>query len=397
MSIRTMQQGLQAMKDGNLDEAGRLFRIALLDTTLTASMRAMIYVSLAETDPNPTFKMQCYNEALALDPNNTQARQRLEALMASTLPGTTPPPAQPVIVTPLTTPSEAAAPTLMSPPVPPGASPLTPPQTFPQTAQTDMSRQNPSFFQTVGILDGPSGMGTGFFITQDGMVATTRQVVGGLENVTVSLNGSRQMIGRVVRSYSDVDLSLVRVDITLSHILPMSTMTILADNSEISARSHQGGLIRGRVRATRRDLKPYWIPTTIRELPDIGGEPVFDERNILVGMLTRNAGRTSTDMYALHISEVMARLNDYQQALQVDPQRTYCSACGYISRAPNFHAFYCEQCGTVLPHARSTNRYPIPQMAALYGENLQPPCRICGARVGIYNGGCLRCGEYQGY
>ncbi len=389
--IRKMQHGLQAINDGNLDEGARLLRIALMDNTLTPAMRAVIYVSLAETDQNPTFRMQCYNEALSADPNNVQARQRLEALMTNAIPGTPINPAQPIVVTPLSTPADAAAPTLMSPPPLPTARPLTPPP--PPTLSPDPARQNPTFYHTVGIMDGPNGLGTGFFITQDGIVATTRRVVDGLENVTISLNGSRQVIGRVIRSYSDVDLALVRVEINLTQILPMTSISRLPDNIEISAGSHHGGPIRGRIRATRRDLKPHWIPTTIRELPDIGGGPVFDDRNVLIGMLTGNASRLSADVYALHVHEILNRLNEYRQALLVDPQRTYCPGCGYISRAPNYNAFYCEQCGSVLPNSRGTNRYPIPHMAALYGENTQRPCRTCGSGVGFYNGQCLRCGS----
>jgi hypothetical protein len=382
-------------------EGARLLRIALLDTSLAPSMRAVVYIWMAETDPTPAFKMQCYNEALAADPNNAQARQRLEALMSTTLPPTSSPaaPAAAPIVTPLTTPASAAAPTVMSPPPPPApaqtvlSTPATPAYTAPLIAQAANVPQNATFYQTVGIVDGPNGAGTGFFVTQDGILATTRQVIGGLENVTINLEGSRQTIGRVLRSHGDIDLAFVRVELNLAHLLPMTNVSRIPDNAEIVSKPHQGNLIRGRVRGTTRDLKPHWIPTNIRELPDIGGEPVFDDRNNLIGMLTRNASRTSTDVYALHIHTIMARLAEYQQALQIDPQRTYCSNCGYISRAANFNAFYCEQCGAVLPTAQNINRYPLPQMAALYGENLQRPCRVCSSRVGYYNGLCLRCGS----
>jgi S1-C subfamily serine protease len=394
--IRTMQQGIQAIHDGNLAEGARLLRISLLDNGLTASMRAVVYIWMAETDTNPAFKMQCYNEALAADPNNAQAKERLEALMATSLPSAnnpaSPTPSVPsIVVTPLTTPTDSATPTLMPPPPSPVAA--APSYPVPLIAPANNVPQNATFYQTVGIIDGPNGAGTGFFISQDGILATTRQAIGTLESVTVSLDNSGQTIGRVIRSYGDVDLSLVRIDLHLAHILPMTNVARVPDNSEIVAKPHQGTLIRGRVRATTRDLKPHWIPTNIREIPDIGGEPVFDERNNLIGMLTRNASRTSTDVYALHIHTIMARLAEYQQALQADPQRTYCANCGYISRAANFNAFYCEQCGAVLPTAQNINRYPIPQMAALYAENQQRACRTCSSRVGYYDGRCLRCGS----
>jgi hypothetical protein len=367
-SIRNMQQGIQAIQEGNLGEGARLIRIALLDTTLTGTMRATGYIWLAETDTNPAFKIQCYNDALAADPGNVHAKQRLDNALSMNLPS-------------LQTPQ----PTAPSPPVSPAPTPLVP------TSQEQ--RQTGLFYRSVGILDGPNGKGTGFFVSKEGIVATSRLVVSGKENVTVSLDANRQMIGKVIRSYPQYDLAFIQLDLTISHLLPFSTMTTVPENMELTAVVHDADLLRGRCRPTKRDVKPQWFPTTIRQLADVGGNPVFDERNYVVGMLTRNASRTSADVFGLHIYVILQQLEEYRHDLQIDPQRAYCPNCGYLSRAENFGAFYCEICGSILPKARGQNRFPVPHAGTLYAENLQRPCRHCGSRVGFYNGRCLRCGN----
>jgi hypothetical protein len=161
---------------------------------------------------------------------------------------------------------------------------------------------------------------------------------------------------------------------------------------ELTAVVHNGEMLRGRCRPTKREIKPHWFPTTFRQTGDGGGSPIYDEHNYVVGMLTRNASRSSSDVFGLHITAIRRQLEEYRREIQVDPQRTYCPACGYVSRAANFGAFYCELCGSTLPRARGMNRFPVPQAGALYGENLQRPCRHCTSGVGYYNGRCLRCG-----
>jgi hypothetical protein len=47
----------------------------------------------------------------------------------------------------------------------------------------------------------------------------------------------------------------------------------------------------------------------------------------------------------------------------------------------------------VLPHAREQTRVQTPHMAALYGETSNAACLHCAARVGYYDGLCLRCGH----
>jgi hypothetical protein len=370
MPFRSMEQGVAAIQQGKLEEGARLLRIALKSDELKGSMRAMAYLWLAETKSDHKEKVACYNDALAADPDNEHARQRIAQLLAEDLP---PFPAQ----------SSGYTPSAKNPP----AAHTQPPTGAP-------AQQTPGgIFRAVGVLDGPNGSGTGFFVTRDGLLATTRFVVGGAETLTVALGPGQSLIADVVRSYSELDLAFLETGINVSQLLPFVTTATIPDNTPLTAIAYNGQVRSGQLRATRSIMKPQWFPTTIEELADAGGSPVFDDHNLLVGMLTRNAQRTAPYVFGLHISTILHQVDQFQQEMRLAANLVYCPSCGHRSRAQAAGGFYCETCGSMLPAARNTRRFPLPQMAALYGENAHRPCRLCGARVGYYDGRCLRCGQ----
>jgi hypothetical protein len=250
--------------------------------------------------------------------------------------------------------------------------------------------------RSVGILDGPNGRGTGFFIARDGLIATTRYVVGGEERVTVELMGGQRIEGRVVRSFPDIDLAFVQANVQLAHLLTITQNPVLPDNIALIAVTHTGDALRTSKRATKSAFAQHWIPTVINHLLDAGGNPIFvdGQQNALVGMLTKNAGRANGYMFGLHVHKIYQMLEQYMQEKQrsIGKSTSYCNSCGIQSHAPSYGGFFCENCGSTLSYAVDVRRYPQPNLSALYGENLQRPCPNCASQVGFYNGKCLRCG-----
>lgn len=404
MPFRSMEQGISAVQAGNLEEGARLLRIALKDTALTGQLRAVALMWLAETSPDPQHKLTCYKEALAADPGNQDVNQRMALLLSTQLPKEHAPAPQSA---PQSAPqAQAAPPPPASNPPPPATIPGMPPsQPQPQqpAAYTPMAAQQPqqppgtqysggAFFRTVGVVGGPNGTGTAFFVAHTGLLATSRYVVGGVEQLTIALDTGRSVPGRVVRAYPELDLAFVQVDIQVSNLLPVAPQFYLPDDARLTAVAHNGKVMSGQRRATKRELAAHWIPTTINRLEDAGGDPLFDERNYLVGMLTHNLSRSSGYFYGLQITSILKALEAYSQEMAQDNQRAYCPCCGYASRAPGVRLFYCEVCGGTLPYAQQVTRFPVPQAANFYGDNTQRECPHCGSRIGYYNGACLRCG-----
>lgn len=247
--------------------------------------------------------------------------------------------------------------------------------------------------RTVGITGGGGGAGTGFFVTLDGIVATTRHIVGGAREVTIQLLDGRSTQGQVVRAFPAFDLALIQTNVQLIRLMNVLQQPTIPDNTNMVAVTHSGQGLRTAKRRSANNIGTHWFPTLINKLMDEGGNPMFNERNVLVGMLTKNASRASGYMYGMHIHKIYECVDQYvyEKGQVADRQTIYCNSCGIISVAPSYRGFFCEHCGIKHPYVEDNMLEPQPSLAGLYGEN-DRPCQNCGSQVGIYNGACLRCG-----
>lgn len=349
MSHRTLEMGINAIQNGSTAEGARLLRIALKSGGLAPPMRAIAYLWLAETQPDVQHKRASYAEALAADPTNVEAHQRLAKLFTAELPAA------------------------------------------PQSAAV---RGGINVAEHVAqIVGGPNGAGTAFFVSQDGLLATTRYVVGGLQQITVELHNGRQLAGKVVRAYVDLDLTLIRIDHSPGALLPVTSHAHIAEEAPLTAVAYSGETIRTSERPTHRVLAEHWIPLMATRLLDAGGNPIFDEKNYLVGMITKNTSRTSAHVFGLHIHAIRRAVENHDRELR-SASRIYCPECGSSSAALGAGFYYCDQCGSTTPAARSMARAPIPGAESYYETN-RVACTTCGSFTGIYHDVCLRCGETQ--
>ncbi len=423
MPRRNLELGIQAIKQGNITEGARYLKLALRDERLRGVERAAAYIWLAQTREDPALKLECYRNALQADPNNQYAKDRIAELNYPELPPK--PQASTQTGDTGSSPQYPQAPQQapqmpaqhVEPPRPTDSSPLQPFQPPPQQTDTQAYRQQmlyqtptpqstppPTYsddtgafsYRTVGISGGPNGEGSGFFVTTDGLIATTRYAVGGLERVTVELHQGQVVEGKVVRAWPESDVALIRVQTTVRRLLTITALYPLAERMQITAYAYQKQPIRGLVRRTGRKLAEYWIPTTIARVVDAGGAPLMDDSGYLVGMMTRNMSRSSNHYYGVHITYIYTLVQRYIQEIQYTSNRQYCPHCGFASMVAAYGGFYCENCGGVLPYALHQQRFPQPQLGQLYGEGQYMPCPHCQATIGTYNQLCLRCGQQIG-
>jgi hypothetical protein len=420
MSTRSFEQAVQLFQQGQREEAARMFQILVQDAHLPANVRASAYIWLAETNDHVGFKVQCYQQALQLEPNNQDAKMRLDYWMAQQSP---PPPSNP-------TPAPQQG---FNPPAPQqGFNPQTPQQGFnPQTPQQSFNPQTPqqgfnppapqqSFNQqtpqqeilqltgdqrTVAIVDAPSGLATGIFLTQEGLVVTTRHAVRGELDVSVRLLDGRALRGQVIRSFPEYDIAFIQLPVQVQHLLPLSQQKRVAEKSRLIVIAHQQNPIATERRQTAHQSAPTWFPTTLMNgsITGAGGEVVLamndqNKRQEVVGLLTRNYNRATGFLYGVHISAIRQCYAIYRQETQFPSGAdVYCNACGNISRAPSFSGVYCETCGTTLHHALERTILHDPAMLQRYDDDEYAPCPHCQARAGRnQEGECMRCGQIIG-
>jgi predicted RNA-binding Zn-ribbon protein involved in translation (DUF1610 family) len=442
MASRNIDQGIRAIQAGNLSEGARMLRFVLREEQLEPQLQAVVYMWLAETSPDVDFKLDCYRKANQADPNNAEVSQRLSFWLQQKLPGAAPNPSDTGNIPTQgnqmtddsfwiqgTQPGTQGQPAI-NPGQPPqpnqnqgwaqnqpnnngysypnisqnplasnygGNVPMAPPsaQNLAPSQQADQPlRLNEAPF-SVGIVGGPNGNGSGIFVTRDGLVATTRHVVGGQEHLNVHLSDGRQIQGQVVRSFPALDLALLQTNVQIGQLLPVTQYQQIPDQLPIFTVTHpgqQGQITHSSKRSTRHQTATHWFPTMIDRLLDAGGNPVYDQNSTLIGLLTKNTRRSNGFAYALHILKVYELVQQYYNEKQNVGQTLYCFSCGVMSRAVAFNGFYCENCGSTLSYAVEITRFPQMNLLGLYGENAHHPCPNCGSQVGYYKGLCMRCG-----
>jgi len=401
MPSQNVEQGIAAIQAGNVEEGARLLKIVVNEPDVTGTMRAIACLWLAETTADPQAKRTYYTQALDADPGNAQVRQRYDAWMATQL--MPPPPPAP----PQSTPIPPGATPPPQPTVLPGAGTLFQPQTLPgqnnliAPAQPNAYTpavpvvQPPSTsanYRIAAVIGGPNGPGTAFFVAREGLLATTRYVVGGLGQLMIQLETGRQLPGYVIRAFPEVDLAFIYIEQATTDLIPVTPLPGVPDDVPLTVVSASGQTARGKQRKTKRALGPQWFPTDITALPDAGGCPVLDDRHYLVGMITRNTTSTSSYVFGLHINVIRQYVETFRHETLAG-NRIYCPHCGSYSQAAAAGGYYCEVCGGLTSQAEQVVRFRQPTTDRFYQEYSNFTCMYCGATVGAHNGACLRCGR----
>lgn len=362
MVMRLFETGIAAIREGRKTEGARFIRIALKSDELPPSVAAVAYLWLAEATEDVVQKRAYYNDALAIDPSNPDARERLVGLLTSSLPS-----------------SQAAA----------VEAPAAPAPVATQTMPVVSVRSAPGE-QIVHVVGGPNGAGSAFFVSPDGLLVTTRYVTGGQEHLTLVLRSGRQALGQVVRAWPNLDIAFIYTEERVNETLPATPYPVVPDDTPMASVSGAGEQQRGKQRPTKAALAEHWVPTDFVKLPDAGGDPLFDERNTLLGMMTRNHSRSSGYLYGVHIGHIQRCVEQYRAEMTDGVRRVYCPGCGVVSAATGAGYFFCDVCGAVSPVARNVARYPQGDPAA---DPNRPRCPHCEAQAGFYGGNCLRCGR----
>lgn len=349
-----LRQAIELMQDGQVAPAVDLLNRLVAGGELDAKGRAAAYVWLAESRDDGAFKIRCLEQALKHDPNNQQIRQGLQQLMA--------------------------------------APPSTRPAAGPALRRAEMI-ETPA---VVGILGGLNGPASGVFIDVDGMIATTSYAIGGASRATVMLDAKRHVPGAVVRRFPSHDLALIKTALRQAEKPTVAPPSTIAEGTAVVALGYGGAKLRGLLGRFNSRKTQHWLRTSIPpvQMPDAGGNPLVDENGQLLALLTRNVDGAGKAL-ALLMSHIISLAAQLGRDCRLMPDSEYCAACGGRSRARLYGGGRCETCGAALGGdvGASAVSPQADKLAALFGENAARPCPRCGARVGDYDGRCLRCGQ----
>jgi S1-C subfamily serine protease len=141
-------------------------------------------------------------------------------------------------------------------------------------------------------VEGNIGRGTGFFVTDTGVIATNRHVVEGQSSLSVIGRDFRRLPAKVVYVDSDLDLALLKVDGTNFPHLTLAALDAVVRGESVVAIGDPGGgmadtithgVVSG-IGAYREAGSGTWIQTDATINPGNSGGPLLDGQGRVIGI-----------------------------------------------------------------------------------------------------------------
>lgn len=172
------------------------------------------------------------------------------------------------------------------------------PTSTPLTAEAVASQANPAIVRIEGDLK----RGTGFFVTDTGLIATNKHVVSEQSELYVVTHSKVRLPARVVYTDPDVDLAIVKVDGNNFPHLPLAAIDAVHRGETVIAIGDPGGgfadtLTRGVVSGIGADRSlgdGTWIQTDATVNPGNSGGPLLDEYGRVVGITAEKRVRNDS-------------------------------------------------------------------------------------------------------
>tara|TARA_R110002111_G_scaffold262504_1_gene338961 strand:- start:147597 stop:149909 length:2313 start_codon:yes stop_codon:yes gene_type:complete len=158
-----------------------------------------------------------------------------------------------------------------------------------------------------------AGLGTGFVIASDGLVATNMHVIGEARPITVQFsNGKQYEVQEVYATDRQMDLAVLKIDAKDLIPLPLAEPDSLKQGAEVIVLGNPQGLrysvVKGVNSGTREiDGKPM-IQLAIPIEPGNSGGPVLDSQGRVQGIVTLKSAVTRNLGYAVNISALKVLL-----------------------------------------------------------------------------------------
>ncbi|VFR38814.1 HtrA protease/chaperone protein [plant metagenome] len=160
----------------------------------------------------------------------------------------------------------------------------------------------------------PRGLGSGFFISDDGYILTNNHVVADANEIFVTLTDGREFKAKVIGTDERTDVALIKVDAKGMATLPIGDVKALKKGQWVLAIGSPFGLdstvTSGIVSAIGRDTGEYlpFIQTDVAVNPGNSGGPLLNLGGEVVGINSQIVSRSGGFMgisLAIPIDEVM--------------------------------------------------------------------------------------------
>lgn len=241
----------------------------------------------------------------------------------------------------------------------------------------------------VGIAH-QKGYGSGFFVSDEGLIITNRHVIYGQNKVTVQLLSGAECSGKVICSYPEDDLAFVKVECVPPVVTQIARPDQIAVGQPVYAIGNARGLAhtltQGLISAVGRQFKdrPY-IQTDAPINPGNSGGPLFNEYGEVVGVNTMIMIDAQGLGFAIPADIIQIRIEAVRQNLSSLLSKEFCFVCEKNSDTRD----YCNHCGAYIGSATTTDSSVTSSTSATIKchscqndvPTNSPYCPICGSKL----------------
>lgn len=164
------------------------------------------------------------------------------------------------------------------------------------------------------------GFGSGFFVSEEGLILTNAHVVGKASEVNVILHDGTTLKGKVIERASEkLDLALVKVPHKVARPLAMDGFGALRIGSWVGSVGHGAGGIWTFTTGLVTNIYPDGaerpvFQTQIPLNPGNSGGPVFDRRGRVVGVVTAGIKEAQNINFAIRVDVAFKSLKGLASA-----------------------------------------------------------------------------------
>lgn len=252
-----------------------------------------------------------------------------------------------------------------------------------------------------------SGQGTGFVISDKGLVVTNKHVVGYNTFVKIITSEKKEYYGQVVASDPHIDCSILYVDAPFSGMLSLGDAPQARLGDSVVAIGHPYGydytISQGIISSKgRKNVNPTFKDVEFLQLdmginPGNSGGPVIRRDNgKVVGMVTLGLQQGDNIGFAVPSNYVVEFVDKVSKITKEDALKSsYCTVCGSMNKEDSA---YCIKCGSKINKTSleefkktmpKTEQEREKEATAVEGKIKCPACGTNNEKDSRY---CIKCG-----
>jgi regulator of sirC expression with transglutaminase-like and TPR domain len=176
---------------------------------------------------------------------------------------------------------------------------------------TEQARKSVVVVTVIGRDGKQQGLGSGFIVASDGLIATNLHVIGEARPISVQMADGKRFDVEAVHAFDrPLDLALLRIDAKELPALPLGDSDSLKQGQPVVAIGNPHGLkhsvVTGVVSGTREVEGRQMIQLAIPIEPGNSGGPLFDMQGRVHGLLTMKSAVTENLGFAMPVNALKA-------------------------------------------------------------------------------------------